>query len=64
MKFNSKMAVDANFDGRQCSEMRSMCCEQSILNKADGSASFSQGILYHLYRLQVVGIIILINEIR
>ena len=35
-----KMAVDAK---RQSLEMRSTCCQLSILNKADGSASFSQG---------------------
>lgn len=41
-----KMAVEATVDlnvPRYSSELRSMRCEQSLLNKTDGSASFLQG---------------------
>lgn len=42
------VAVDENFP-RYSSELRSMRCEQSLLNKTDGSASFLQGYFSYLF---------------
>lgn len=42
------VAVDENFP-RYSSELRSMRCEQSLLNKTDGSASFLQGNFSYLF---------------
>ena len=41
------MALDEN--PRYSSELRSMRCEQSLLNKTDGSASFLQGAIWYLF---------------
>lgn len=41
-------ALDENFP-RYSSELRSMRCEQSLLNKTDGSASFMQGNISYLF---------------
>ena len=42
------IALDENFP-RYSSELRSMRCEQSLLNKTDGSASFLQGDVSYLF---------------
>ena len=42
------MTLDENFP-RYSSELRSMRCEQSLLNKSDGSASFLQGNISYLF---------------
>lgn len=42
------VAVDVNLP-RYLSELRSMRCEQSLLNKTDGSASFLQGDVSYLF---------------
>lgn len=41
-------SVDVNFP-QYSSELRSMRCEQSLLNKTDGSASFLQGDVLFLF---------------
>lgn len=44
----SKMAVEESVSefSSLCSELRAMCCEQSLLNKVDGSVSFCQGEIF------------------